>query len=51
MFSLKILQESLPLEKKLILRNVIIPIMSVFNKNQNHYYHNIFLEKSSYQIP
>ena len=42
---------SLPLEKTLTLHNVIILIQSVFNKNQNHYYDNIFLEKNSYQVP
>ena len=25
-------------------------IKSVFNKDQNNYYYNIFLEKSSYQL-
>ena len=40
----------LPLEKKLTLHNVIIRIKSVFNKDQNHYYYNIFLEKCSYQL-
>ena len=29
---------------------VIILIKSVFNKNQNRYYYNILLEKSSYQL-
>ena len=37
--------DSLYLEKTLTLDNVIILIKSVFNKNQNHYYYNIFLEK------
>ena len=31
--------------------DVIIFIESVFIKNENHYYYNIFLEKSSYQLP
>ena len=31
------------------LHNEIILIKSVFNKDQNHYYYNIFLEKYSYQ--
>ena len=42
--------DSLPLEKALTLHNVIILIKSVFNKDQNHYYYNIFLEKCSYQL-
>ena len=28
----------------------MILIKSMFNKNQNNYYHNIFLEKFSYQL-
>ena len=43
--------DSLPLEKILILHNVIILIITVFNKNQNHYYYNIFSETYSYQLP
>ena len=43
--------DSLPLEKTLTLYNVIMLIKSVFNKGQNHYYYNIFLEKCSYQLP
>ena len=43
--------DSLPLEKTLTLHNVIIRIKSAFNKNQNHYYYNMFLEKGSYQTP
>ena len=31
--------------------NVIILIKSVFNKNKNNYYCNIFLEKGSCEIP
>ena len=38
--------DSLPLGKKW-LHNVIILIKSVFNKNKNNYYYNIFLEKAS----
>ena len=34
--------DSLPLEKTLTLWNVIIFIKSVFNKDKNHYYYNIF---------
>ena len=33
----------------LTLHNVIILINSVFDKYQNHYYNNIFLEKCSYK--
>ena len=42
--------DSLPLEKILTFY-VIILIKSVFNKNQNHYYYNIFLENLPYQLP
>ena len=35
---------SLPLEKRLTLHNVLILIKSFFDKNQNHYYYKIFLE-------
>ena len=34
----------------MVLHTFFIIILSVFNKNQNHYYHNIFLEKCSYQL-
>ena len=44
------LNDYLPPEKTLTLHNVIILIQSVFNKNQNHYYYNIFFEKFSYQF-
>ena len=44
------LYDSLPREKTLTLRNVITLIKSAFNKNQSHYYYNIFLEKCSYQL-
>ena len=40
---------SVPTEKILNFHNVIIPIKSVVNKNKNHYYYNIFLEKGSYK--
>ena len=30
--------------------NVIILVKSVLNKDQNHYYYNIFSEKCSYQL-
>ena len=33
-------------EKALTFPNVIILIRSVFSKNKNHYYYNMFLEKS-----
>ena len=36
---------SLPIERILTFHNVIILIKSVFNKNENHYCYNIFLEK------
>ena len=42
--------DDLPLEEPLHLHNVIILIKSVFNKDQNHYYYNSFLEKCSYQL-
>ena len=41
---------SLPIEKRLNLYNVIILVKSVLNKNQNYYYYKIFLEKYSYQL-
>ena len=40
---------SLPIEKTLTFHNVIILIKSVFIKNKNNYYFNIFLEKSLYE--
>ena len=40
----------LPIKKTLILYNVIILIKSVLNKDKNHYYCKIFLEKCSYQL-
>ena len=39
----------LPQEKTLSLRNVIILVKSVWNKDKNNYYFNIFLEKASYK--
>ena len=43
--------DSLPQKKKtLTLHSVIIIIKLVFDKNQNDYYYNIFLEKCSYQL-
>ena len=41
--------DSLPLQKTLTLHNVIILIQSVFNKDRNNYYYNIFLDKCSYK--
>ena len=35
-------------EKTLTFNNVIILIKSVFSKDKNNYYYNIFLEKCSY---
>ena len=40
---------SLPIEKAFIFHNVIIPFKSVVNKNKNHCYYSIFLEKVSYK--
>ena len=37
--------DSLPIEKRLTLDNVIIHIKSVLNKDKNHYYYEIFLAK------
>ena len=42
--------DSLTLPKTLTLHNVVIFIKSVLNKDQNHYYYNIFLEKCSCQV-
>ena len=42
--------DSLLLEKTMTLRNVIILIKSVWNKDKNTYYYNIFLEKTSYEL-
>ena len=42
---------SLPLEKTVTFHNIIILIKSVFNKDKNRYYCNIFLEKASYESP
>ena len=36
----------LPLEETLTLHNVIIIIKPLFNKDQNHYYYNVFSEKN-----
>ena len=37
--------DSLPLEKTIAFHNVIILMKPVFNKNENTYCYNIFLEK------
>ena len=57
-FFLTILQKSklvhmivLPLEKEFASHNVIIHIKSFFNKDENNYYYNIFLQKGLYQLP
>ena len=34
----------------MIFHDVIILIKSVFNKDKNNYYYNIFLEKASYEL-
>ena len=41
--------DSVPIGKSLTLHNVIIHIKSVLNKDKNHYYYNVLLEKCSYQ--
>ena len=43
--------DSLPLEKTMTFHNVIKLIKSFFNKDENNYYYNIFLEKSSNELP
>ena len=43
--------DRLPLEETLTLHSVIILIRSVFNKDQYHYYCNIFVQRYSYQLP
>ena len=42
--------DDLPLEETLNLHNAIILTKSVFNKDQNHYYHNTFLDKCTYEL-
>ena len=42
--------DSLPKEKTLTLHNVVTHTKSVLNKDQNHYYHNMFLEKYLYKL-
>ena len=38
-----------PIEKKLTFHNVLILVKTVFNKNKNHYYCNVILEKGWYE--
>ena len=42
--------DSLPLEKTMTVHDVIIIVKSVFNKDKNNYYNNIFLEIASYEL-
>ena len=42
--------DSLLVEKRLTLHNVVILIKTVLNKDKNHFYYKIFLEKFSYQL-
>ena len=44
------LHSSLPLEETMTFY-VIILIKSIFNKDKSNYYHNIFLEIASYELP
>ena len=39
------------LEKTITLCNVIILVKSIWNKDKNNYYYNIFLEKATYELP
>ena len=43
--------DSWPQEKTVTFHNVIIHTKSVFNKDENNYYYNIFLENASYELP
>ena len=42
--------DDLALEKTLTLRNIIIQMKSVLNKDQNYYYYNTTFEKCLYQL-
>ena len=42
--------DSLPIEKILTLHNAMRHIKSVLNKDKNHYYYKVFVEKCSYQL-
>ena len=37
--------DELPLEKAITIHNVMILVKSAFDKNHNHYYYKVFLEK------
>ena len=37
--------------KTMTFRNVIIIIKSVFNKDRNNYYNNVFLVEAPYELP
>ena len=43
--------DSLPLEKTMTFRNVIMLIKSVFIKDKNNYYNHLFLEKTWNELP
>ena len=43
--------DPLPLEKTMTFHNVTKVINSLFNKNKNNYYYNIFLKKASFELP
>ena len=40
----------LALKETLTLHNIVILIQSLLNKNKNHYYYNVFLERCLYQL-
>ena len=42
---------SLSLEKRITICNVITLIESIYNNDKNNYYYNIFLENASYELP
>ena len=42
---------SLPLGKAMTFHNIIIVISSVWNKDKNNYYYDIFFKRTSYQLP
>ena len=43
--------DPLPLEKTMTFHNVTKVIKSLFNKNKNNFYYNIFLKKASFELP
>ena len=43
--------DSFSLERKMTFHDAVVLIKSVFNKDKNNYYYNIFLEKASYELP